>query len=142
MAEYASASMINGQGDYPLRSPSIHGTTNDGASLVFSPPGPYPPPTFQEFLMQTMMPISSHHNGLFNPLPPATAAFANGQHPKPIFPVIVSCSSGLGTFNDPAALASPLSYLPPAPVTTTLGVQNPFDTLKSIDTLPPHEETR
>ncbi len=118
MAEYASASLINGQTGYPMRPPSIHGGNAGG--LVFAPPGCYP--AGQDVFLQTMLPVTT------------TPTTGNGA----VFPLMVSCSSGLGTFNDP------ISYMPPPTAGGALpsGAKNPFDTLKSIDTLPPHEEMR
>lgn len=120
MAEYASASLISGQSGYPMRPPSIHGGTG---GLIFTPqPTAYPTaqsPTGQDvFLQPTAMLVG-------------TSTASNAVNGNGVFPLIVSCSSGFGDTAVPS-----LSMLP------SHSKNGLFDTLKSIDTLPPHEEMR
>ncbi|VDD74335.1 unnamed protein product [Mesocestoides corti] len=118
MAEYASASLISGQTGYPMRPPSIHGGSG---GLIFAPsPTGYPtaqPPTSQDVFLQSMLAATTNGNAATN---------------AGVFPLMVSCSSGFGD----GAMPPSLSVFP------SHSMNGPFDTLKSIDTLPPHEDMR
>ncbi|VDO03981.1 unnamed protein product [Rodentolepis nana] len=121
MAEYASASLISGQSGYPMRPSSTHG--GNSGLLFTSQPNAYPSVQNSSgqdvFLQPTTMLVGT---GLAN----GNMANTNG-----VFPVMVSCSSGFGDGVMPS-----FSNLP------SHSKNGLFDTLKSIDTLPPHEEMR